>query len=461
MKLVKLIACFQVFIFLSSPISAQNYWDWAQSAGIADEAFDFITTKDRGSIACGTINLGIEVNSYVIKFDSLGNILWELSLDRDNGGLFETAIKVVETDFHYFVAVTGVGSNLFADIVKIDYLGEEVLVDRRIGYDISDLHVTDSGSLLAYYSDINADRRYVTKYDSSLEMVWETEVPNTNFVNFDSHSFINSEGNFQIFDRPANMNLGYTEVDADGNIVQEFRSAANITDIANTVMAREISSNRYALLGTLAISASNSGLHIMDEELNRIQTYPLADVFNRVYAMNVIGDNIYVAGNAVEDIGIGRIQIYKADLGLDKQVDLSFINEAEPNTSQVILSSLNTSANGDIAITGFYQINFATAGRFYVIYNRDGGFEDISMVADSDLDQDISLYPNPTPSELFITGNESYAEGSYMIYNSIGVIVAKGELSLSALDVSALAKGKYLIAIRNGANWAQRSFIKE
>ena len=64
-------------------------------------------------------------------------------------------------------------------------------------------------------------------------------------------------------------------------------------------------------------------------------------------------------------------------------------------------------------------------------------------------DETFALYPNPTNSILYINGGDS--EFTYMMYNSMGQVVANGKAQgTEQINVEGMAKGVYFIRLTNG-----------
>ncbi len=61
----------------------------------------------------------------------------------------------------------------------------------------------------------------------------------------------------------------------------------------------------------------------------------------------------------------------------------------------------------------------------------------------------ISIYPNPASSQLFVEGLENF---DYEIYDRIGILVLKGKASETAVDISNLQAGMYLIKTDKGVS---------
>ncbi len=71
--------------------------------------------------------------------------------------------------------------------------------------------------------------------------------------------------------------------------------------------------------------------------------------------------------------------------------------------------------------------------------------------------ENISYFPNPTNSMLFIESNETPVKVS--IYNILGKEVISTKNS-KKIDVSALPSGVYIIKISDGVRQTNRKFIK-
>jgi hypothetical protein len=73
----------------------------------------------------------------------------------------------------------------------------------------------------------------------------------------------------------------------------------------------------------------------------------------------------------------------------------------------------------------------------------------------------ISIYPNPAKNELFISGGNFYSE--YLIINSIGEIISKGQIKNEPnfkINTEKLKTGLYFIQFTNGTNLKTKKFIK-
>lgn len=95
------------------------------------------------------------------------------------------------------------------------------------------------------------------------------------------------------------------------------------------------------------------------------------------------------------------------------------------------------------------------------IYSTSFSSCNITSVEDYLKGSTIKIFPNPTSSELRISGLSKITE--YAIINNIGATILKGNLSDSqSIDVSSLADGMYILNIQDrSAKLYQSKFIKQ
>ena len=158
-------------------------WDTTYGGSFDDFGYSVQQTSDSGYIIAGqTFSFGAVVGDvYLIKTDSLGNVLWDTTY---GGGLWDIGYSVDQTsDGGYIIAgqTFSFGPNL-GDIylIKTDSLGS-VLWDTTHGGDSSDLGLSvvqtlDEGYVVAGYTWSFGSSEYdiyIVKTDSVGSVLWE------------------------------------------------------------------------------------------------------------------------------------------------------------------------------------------------------------------------------------------------------------------------------------------------
>ncbi|MGA2295954.1 MAG: T9SS type A sorting domain-containing protein [FCB group bacterium] len=166
---------------------------------------------------------------------------------------------------------------------------------------------------------------------------------------------------------------------------------------------------------------------------------------NYVIPIVVYGDNIIAGTNN------------GAYISTDNGIYWSEISGGLPNYSIFTLAICNKEV-----FAGTY------GGGVYKAKLSDFGISDVDVgdAKSSTLNNEISIYPNPTDSKLIIELTNSLANGkiSYSVTNMLGIIVKSGtvlpEQNRFSLDVSNLQTGIYFLTIISGNNAQTYKFIK-
>jgi len=109
---------------------------------------------------------------------------------------------------------------------------------------------------------------------------------------------------------------------------------------------------------------------------------------------------------------------------------------------------------------------FASADSLFAVTDYIQDFFDQAMWAceygglnvEETVELSIVLFPNPAQNELSIEGIES---GLFRIISLEGKIIKEGEINQSAIDVSNLRNGCYLVEVRSGNRFGVERFVKE
>lgn len=114
--------------------------------------------------------------------------------------------------------------------------------------------------------------------------------------------------------------------------------------------------------------------------------------------------------------------------------------------------------------TGDGEVIFEGSGddMFYLDYSRFGVNILLGTKNPQKAANDIVLYPNPANSILNIASTDAQMPESYTVYNSLGQIMEKGNVTsvLQPLDIARYANGVYFVKLAKGESATTLQFIK-
>ena len=450
---------------------------WAQSAGGTDEDYAQAIQVDifgdiyisgwtrNSSITFGSVtlvNTSInDVNSFIVKYDSNGNVLWAKFINRSGGTIISTDNFGNIYGFGRFYGtfiifgndtLTNLGiDNIF--LVKFDSSGNELWA-KRIGgggFDyVNGITFDNSGNILVdgYYGDASI----ILSADTLHNIDTETDI----FI-----AKYNSNGNLLWAQR-----VGGKYYDFGGPIV---------TDVYENIYLAGTSSIDTLFFGTHYIIMGNNSegfLVKFDSNGNFIWAFNLGEGFSFITSLCVDNlNNIFLYGYVQDTFNYYHI----------------FLTKDGPNANYLLsqtfgISGFNTSGSATLDVSG----NLYLSGNFTcdtIIFGFDtlfndtiGGTKDLffakignsitDILKNSQPNNSVLIYPNPANtilnihllnsqlstlhSQLIITdvlGNEVYAETLTGIDN--GISIAKW------------CEGVYFYEIIGGNESARGMFIKQ
>jgi hypothetical protein len=140
-------------------------------------------------------------------------------------------------------------------------------------------------------------------------------------------------------------------------------------------------------------------------------------------------------------------------------IDLKIEGEGE-----YVISTVKTDQRDNIIITGFYYpqtSNINSIRNFYIIIDDNG--EIISNTNTPARTNSFDIFPNPAIDEIWIEIEDIIDFATYQIYTLDGKLIRSGQLldgSLSNVDISAFAKGMYIMQILNKDKVYIGKFVK-
>lgn len=418
-----------------------------------DGAFDVISTNDGGFICLGYSDSPIGGNKtevkygdfdyWVIKFDELGNEIWQKTY---GGNLADSGSEILKTNDGNYLLVGASSSSVSGNkttpnkgivdywLVKIDDLGN-IIWDKTIGgsgYEvISDSYIDDSGNIyLAGHSSSNQsfDKTensfggkdvWIVKLSSNGDVIWSKTIgtdANERFAFFafdGKNIFINTTlepnttpniGN--VASQSSNGDFLLIKMDTSGTIVWDKKYGGNGYEDSQGIIC--VNSN----LILFGISYSNiSG----DKTEN---SRGGADL----WCVLVNGNN----GNVIRDKTFGGVN--DEFFGAVYQIDMN---------NFLLAINTNSSVSGDIT-SPTYGLD-------------DIWLVDVSTTIDLGVNKikensSISIFPNPLSTH-FTIKNDKYV--SYIILDAQGQFISSSQLykGENVIDVNQVKTGVYFLVL--------------
>jgi hypothetical protein len=407
---------------------------------------------------------GLSNDISVVKYDSLGNLLWVKDAGNTNndasqscktdgdGNLYITGYYFSDSITFGTTVLTKVISQYFqADIfiVKYDSFGNVVWAKSHgsVRHDESNSLATDAVGCVYitgfFYDTINfgaitlnsagppnfADI-FIVKYDYSGNLIWAIRHGGTNgdfgmSITCDTSGYIYLSGVYQS-DTISFGSTTLTSTGANEAFIVKFNSLGNVI---------------WA-----------NGINGQDWEYGFSQTH---DAYGNVFVTGAFNSPVINFGTftIINSGGSSQMFIAKYDV-TGNLIWAEALGDNWPSAAY----SITSNALGNIHITGRYNnsITFGTTtltnqGTNMFIAKLDASIVDLEK---NITDNEISIYPNPTKG-IFTISNTNSSIKSCIIYNILGEYVFSQKSDLTNqinIDLSAQAKGIYFVETTD-ENW--------
>ncbi len=449
---------------------AQDYWVSAINGGPFDEAYNAIKTSDDGVITVGTAS---STETYIIKYNSTGEILWTERYPLNPQALIATALSVVEGDNAYFVSETGFSPSYMANIIKINKDGSFIERYTTEGHDINEIMIDANGNLLAIYNDpFNGNKNTLKKLDQNFNLLWELDLSLGRFPLFDSHAYVDNNNQIQIWmeDSQNNGQILRLVIDSDGEIITQD-SYPTIQTTPSGILHRNLDDSKgvYVAAGG-NVNGTTRTLTLVDlESQEQLQQKELADDFFWITDLSTFDDKIYVLGQSKEGDDLwSKILVLDNELNELKNIELKDLVLAETNSIEGIsCEEMKLDEEGNILITGILLagnpniVEPVSSGYLTMYLNPEGGLDNISMTEFDDY-TDLALYPNPCRDQLWIEADLE-SSSNIEIYNNLGQKIR----SINSvnfpyqLNTENFQDGSYFLILENDQRRMTELFIKK
>ncbi len=462
-----------LLILLSNVMLAQDYWISPIFSDRYDESHELIRTSDGGFLAVGTKNTEnldtLSQDAALLKFDALGNLVWQqfYPISPPQAIRLDIGVAACELDESFFFATSSTSNvSIYGSITEVNQSGEIIQSMTKDLYDINDLLLTPDGHLLAVFYDFLADAVMVSKMDKNFEVIWETPIENAVFAIFESHTSIDEQGNIQLWlvnNENENEVNGYT-IDSEGQITQSGAFSSPIPGFISGVASAKISANETVFIPQGNVESNEVPLSLANfEEQSVSQTFEITQHLKFIEEVKVVDDRIYVLGQAIEE-NWPAIAVLEKDLSFVRTIFLKDIIQANDDTDLVqnaALLNMNVDDNDNLIISGYIVFQNTSYGTINGLINKLGNFELISSIIQSNKQEVLRVFPNPS-ADYFVIDQALNAGASLSVFSADGTkFMTKNNIEQNEkINIKSLPKGQYSIVLKNQQKIFTSSFIK-
>ncbi len=395
-------------------IDSLGNYNWSKTFGgpNIEWAYDLIEIADSGFVLCGYSNSGsLGYDSYLIKTDKIGNLIWEKTIDLPEWNFLYCLHKTADSNY---VAVGEIHDNAsgFTDglLIKFDQNGDTLWTkqfDNGHNDRFNSVIETSTGELVM-----------TGKTHLFSEDVW---VVKTNYL---------------------------------GDLIWEYTFGDTLADEGKDVI--ETSDGRYLVTGTFGNNSNYLDDHLL-LKVNTNGTYYLHNYFNEsnvdygVKSLQFAGATNSISVGTTKTIGQGGFDFRAShdNTYLGGNWYLPYVFTAGRMDDDIAYSADTTYDKGIIIVGTTTSTLFGPTN--IMVYKKDSttNFPTFSNeVFDLNISEkeriEVHYYPNPTKG-LITFENELIRNAAYSIFDITGRLVKTGNLLNNQIDVHELTSGTYLL----------------
>ncbi len=356
-------------------------------------------TSDNGFLVTGyTIGYGLGETIYLIRADSVGNLLWSRTFygtgfnDSDYYSAFQTSDG-------NFVLAGRMTNAMFGGLITVSKIQSNGNLLWTKSYEpptsvssLSDFKMTNDGGFIILATNPSIGK-YLIKIDSLGAIEW-SKLIGTGYGKVNQCN----DGGYLIYGSvPGPQSVGIYKTDLNGNFLWAKAYGSNITGGANFV--KQTADNGYIITGT---------------EYSSWSTY------------------------------LEGIYLIKTD-----SFGNSGCNESVPvfptNTNVISIISSFTSSISSIDTVASTLITQQGSTPFYITLCP------FTSISENNYKNNISIYPSPNNGIFNISISSQINNGNIEVYNSIGALVFKQEIinQENSIELSSQANGLYFVKVIN------------
>lgn len=447
-------------------LDSTGHVQWQKTYGsLKSDVPDAIAqTTDHGYIVLGSTirSTGLWSEIYVIRVDSLGDLLWSKTYGNTTGGSFGTSVKQMDDGGFMLGGQAPPPLTGLAYLVKIDSIGAIEWTRTYSGSRglCAALPTKDGGYLLTGNSYVSTTSTYiyVTKVDSTGNLLWSKTLAGSGSHVQPFAAMETPEGDFLI----TGSNLGVAndafllKLDSAGSVRWAKRYVAPGVDI---FMAISIAGNgNYLLTGeSSSMGANNDLLFTVTDTAGNIllnKAYGTTPLETGKFAREVPGG--YLLAGYSHNVFSGppwNIYIIKTNENAE-----SGCNEVGGNFSvipETLTESLFSPQVGSIDSSRTVATVVSDAQGLVTTLCSSVGVNEISPAR-------FAVYPNPATDQL--TVETQHRIEAIAVYDAFGrkcSLPMECRAKRAVIDVRNLSKGAYFLSCTSKGVISSKMFVKE
>lgn len=369
----------------------------------------------------GVVNLSDATDAFIqifaLKLDSSGNFVWAKAFKQSSGGS---------------------SINIGAHSIKSDTSGN-VYICGFFAQGVTDF---DPGVGVLNKTSVNTISLFITKLNATGDLVWVNTYEKIGYssIGFESKLVLDAANN------PIVLDYSYINGDSTNSVLKlNGATGANIWTKSITgvtvIINQNLSNFGFCESNGMTLDASGN-IYIAGKFSNTVDFDPGVAVFTMTTAAdpnNGTGDDGYIEkldadGNFVWANKIGG-------LGSDYVSNI------------LVCPSGKVVIKGKAGVGGFSRTTTTSEGSFIASYTQPA-----LATSQFELDNNISIYPNPTTGDFNIKINEDLMNAKVSIYNILGQQIKTFSLKANE-SIHNLEKGIYLLEIEKDGNKTTRKLI--
>ncbi len=497
-------------LLVSFSITAQTpsiVWSKNHGGNSFERAQDIVATSDGGQVIVGYTrssnngDIGEPIDGsqdiWILKLDSVGDIVWEHTYGGDSGG--EVAFSISNTNDGGFIVagqttssqngdVTGINNGL-ADmwLLKLDS-GGVIEWERNFGTSSTDIaysviETNDDGYLICGTTQVGTSfEASIVKYSETGDFEWSqlyggtgseiafdaVQLPNGDYIIAGEATSINGDlpSDTQFF----NDNYWIFRIDNIGNIVwskvfggssSETCKSLVLTNDNNLICAGFTSSQDFFVSNPIGskdvwlLKIDLNGDVIWEESFGGTNVEEATDIIENPDGSLVVSGFTYSSDVDVMNNSYDRSDYWVFQTDSSGSLQWNAVYGGDDFEESIGLTRNN---DGSYTIIGFSESNDGDVPG----NNGDEDFWTVKIDAsslgiDDFSNQDIKVFPNPTSSKVMIA--TKYVVNSIEVYDLSGRLL--NTYSDNTIDMSYFQSGAYILKFYSNNNTVLRRIIRE